>query len=84
MDVALMGIVSDLVINLTNPLSEVSEIPFERLVDGTTMSKMRSMSGKEVVGNNVTNIWISQETSVKQVYREDRNAPSASSRADLI
>jgi hypothetical protein len=53
MDMTLRRIVSDLMVNLAHPLSEVSELPFERLIDGTIVGKIRGMSCRKVVGNSV-------------------------------
>ena len=43
MDVTLLGIVSNLLVNLNSTLSEVSELAFERLVDGTAVGKICGM-----------------------------------------
>jgi hypothetical protein len=53
MEVTLPGIVSELIGNLKSPLSEVTELAFERLVDTTIASKLCGMSGEVSLANNV-------------------------------
>ncbi|KAF4636813.1 hypothetical protein G7Y89_g1263 [Cudoniella acicularis] len=54
MDVTLLGIVSDLTVNLKSPLSEVTNLAFERLIDGTIASELcEDICGPETDINKV-------------------------------